>query len=291
MSTPKKKRTVWCHNDSIEVTRKRSLARLSRGGSDEADISLDAVPNSLTERIEFIEPVDYFDDAEVEDKRYNDSIEVTRKRSLTRLARSGDAKEADISLDAVPDSLTERIQYIEPIEYFDDAEAADDTFDLSEMLDEFDAPPERLMDTSLSSLMNVEINYSLEFPETAVGRPPHIFVAKYKRDKKRAAQRAALENQNNWCVLQDECTIDVPLQDWAPSFKSEQCKAAMQNIPTLIVTRPSNVDLASLMNRNNPTVEYDEELIESGLYKLFPLDASLHNWTIRSFLTRTRTMT
>lgn len=258
------------------------MARLSRGDSAEADISLDAVPNSLTERIEYIEPVDYFGDAEVEVKRYNDSIEVTRKRSLTRLARRGDVKEADISLDAVPDSLTERIQYIEPVEYFDDAEVADGTFDLSQMLDKLDAPQERLMDTSLSDLMNVEINYSLEFPNTAIGRPPHIFVAKYKRDKK----RAALENQKNRCVLQDECIIDAPLQDWAPSFnwkvlKPEQYKASIQNIPTLIVTSPSNVDLASLMNRNNPTVEYDEEIIESGLYKYFPLDASLRNWMIR----------
>ena len=49
---------------------------------------------------------------------------------MTRRARGGDVKEADISLDAVSNSLTERIQYIEPVEYFDDAEAADDTFDL-----------------------------------------------------------------------------------------------------------------------------------------------------------------
>ena len=64
-------------------------------------------------------------------------------------------------------------------------------------------------------------------------------------------------------------------------LKPEQYKASIQNIPTLIVTSPSNVDLASLMNRNNPTVEYDEEIIESGLYKYFPLDASLRNWMIR----------
>ena len=87
------------------------MARLSRVDSNEADISLDAVPNSLTERIEYIEPIDYFGDAGVEDiERHNDSIEVTQKRSLTIL-RGGDVKEADISLDAVPDSLTERIQY------------------------------------------------------------------------------------------------------------------------------------------------------------------------------------
>ena len=54
----------------------------------------------------------------------------SQKRSLTRRARGDDVKEADISLDAVSNSLTERIQYIEPVEYFDDAEAADDTFDL-----------------------------------------------------------------------------------------------------------------------------------------------------------------
>ncbi|SRR6266550_6420941 len=136
--------------------------------------------------------------------------------------------------------------------------------------------------------MNVEINYSLKFPNTAVGRPPHIFVAKYKRDKKRAAQKATLENRNNRCVLEDKCIIDVRLQDWASSFKwkvlkPEQFKAPVQNVPTLIVTSPSNVGLASLMNRNNPKVEYDEEIIESGLYKYFPLDSPLRNWMIRFF--------
>ncbi len=71
-----------------------ALARLSRGNSNEADISLNAVPNSFPEEIEYIEyiePVDYFGDAEVEDKRHNDSIDVKRKRPLMRLdARGGD---------------------------------------------------------------------------------------------------------------------------------------------------------------------------------------------------------
>jgi len=172
--------------------------------------------------------------------------------------------EADITLDAVPDSLTERIEYIDPVEYFDDAEVADDTFDLSEMLNELDAPEERLMDTSLSEVMNVEINYSLEFPNSAVGRPPHIFVVKYKRDKKRAAQRALEKSvQKNRCVLQDECIIDVPLQDWAPSLKwkvltPEKYKAPVPKIPSLIVTSPSDGDLASAMDGNNATVDYDQ---------------------------------
>jgi hypothetical protein len=219
-------------------------------------------------------------------KRHNDSIEVTRKRSLARLSR-GNMNEADITLDAVPDSLTEKIEYIDPVEYFDDAEVADDTFDLSEMLNKLDAPEERLMDTCLSELMNVEINYSLEFPNTAVGRPPHIFVAKYKRDKKRAAQRA-LENsvQKKRCVLQDECIIDVSLQDWAPSLKwkvltPEKYKAPTPKIPSLIVTSPSDGDLASAMYANNATVDYDQEIIASGSYRDLQLDASWYNWTIR----------
>ena len=210
---------------------------------------------------------------------------MTRKRLQARLCR-GDTNDADISLDAVPDSLTERIEYIEPIEFFGDAEVADNTFDLSEMLSKLDAPKERLMDTSLSELMNVEINYSLEFPNTAIGRPPHIFVAKYKRDKKRAAQRALSIQNNNRCVLQDECIIDIPLQDWAPSLKwkvlePEQYKAPVQNIPSLIVTSPSNGDLASVADGNDVTVDYDQEIVASGSYKNLPLDASFYNWTIR----------
>ncbi|KAF8335544.1 hypothetical protein F5887DRAFT_612761 [Amanita rubescens] len=240
---------------------------------------LDGITLSCTESL--------FDVSSPLAKRHNDSIEVTRKRSLARLSR-GNMNEADITLDAVPDSLTERIEYIDPVEYFDDAEVADDTFDLSEMLNKLDAPEERLMDTSLSELMNVEINYSLEFPNTAVGRPPHIFVAKYKRDKKRAAQRA-LENsvQNNRCVLQDECIIDIPLQDWAPLLKwkvlmPENYNAPIPKIPSLIVTSPSDGDLASAMYANNATaVDYDQEAIASGSYKDLQLDASWYNWTIR----------
>ena len=52
-----------------------------------------------------------------------------------------------------PDSLTERIQYIEPVEYSDGAEMANDTFDLSEMLSKLNAPEERLMDTSFITLI------------------------------------------------------------------------------------------------------------------------------------------
>ncbi len=143
------------------------------------------------------------------------------------------------------------------------------------------------MDTSLSELMNVEINYSLEFPNTAVGRPPHIFVAKYKRDKKRAARRAfEVSIQNNRCVLQDECIVDIPLQDWAPSLKwkvlePEQYKAPVQNIPSLIVTSPSGGDLASVADGNNVMVDYDQEIVASGSFKDLLLDASLYNWTIR----------
>ena len=190
--------------------------------------------------------------------------------------------EADITLDAVPDSLTERIEYIDPVEYYDDVEVADDTFDLSEMLKKLDAPKERLMDTSLSELMNVEINYSLEFPNTAIGRPPHIFVAKYKRDKKRAAQRALRNSvQNKRCVLQDECIIDVPLQEWAPRLTLEKYKAPLPKIPSLIVTSPSDGDLASAMHASDATVDYEQEVVASGLYKDLPLDASWYNWTIR----------
>ena len=73
---------------------------------------------------------------------HNDSIEVARKR-LVRLSFCDN--EADISLDTVLDSLTElgRIQYIEPVEDFGDDEAANETFDLSEMLNMLDAPEER----------------------------------------------------------------------------------------------------------------------------------------------------
>ena len=182
-------------------------------------------------------------------KRHNDSIEVTRKR-LVRLPFCDN--EADISLDMIPDSLTELggIQYIEPVEDFGDDDASDETFDLSEMLSKLNAE-ERLMDSSLSELMNVKINYSLEFPNTAIGRPPHISVCQFKRDKKRAAQRA------------------------------HEYKAPVQNVPSLMVTSPSDGNLMSAVEENMVTVEFDPETIASGSYKDFLLDASFYNWTIR----------
>ena len=208
--------------------------------------------------------------------RHNDSIEVARKR----LARPSFCdNEADISLDMVPDSLTEfaGIQYIEPVEELGDDEAANETFDLSEMLNKLRAPEERLMDGSLSDLMNVKTNNSLEFPNTAIGRPPHISVCQFKRDKKRAAQRAL----NN--LVRHNCIIDIPLQDWAPSFKwkvltPEQYKAPVQNIPSLIVTSPSDGNFMSAVQGN---VDFDREVIASGSYRDFLLDASFYNWTIR----------
>ena len=212
--------------------------------------------------------------------RHNDSIEVARKR----LARPSFCdNEADISLDMVPDSLTEfaGIQYIEPVEDFGDDEAANETFDLSEMLNKLDAPEERLMDGSLSELMNVKINYSLEFPTIAIGRPPHISVCQFKRDKKRAAQRAAQRALDD--LVHHHCIIDIPLKDWAPSFKwkvlkPKRYKGPVQNIPSIIVTSPSDGDMMSAVEEN---VDFDSEVIASGSYKDFLLDASFYNWTIR----------
>ena len=212
--------------------------------------------------------------------RHNDSVEVARKR----LARPSFCdNEADISLDMVPDSLTEfaGIQYIEPVEDFGDDEAANETFDLSEMLNKLDAPEERLMDGSLSELMNVKINYSLEFPTIAIGRPPHISVCQFKRDKKRAAQRAAQRALDD--LVHHHCIIDIPLKDWAPSFKwkvlkPKQYKGPVQNIPSIIVTSPSDGDMMSAVEEN---VDFDSEVIASGSYKDFLLDASFYNWTIR----------
>ena len=217
-----------------------------------------------------------FDISSLLANRHNNSIEVARKR-LTRPSFCDN--EADITLDMVPDSLTEfaGVQYIEPVEDFSDNEVANKTFDLSEMLNQLDAPQERLVDGSLSDLMNVEINYSLEFPNTAIGRAPHISVCQFKRDKKRAAQRA-LDN-----LVHHNCIIDVPLQDLAPSLKwkvltPEQYKAPVQNIPILIVTPPSDGNLVKV---KRVKVDYDREVIASGSYKNFLLDASFYNWTIR----------
>jgi hypothetical protein len=217
-----------------------------------------------------------FDISSLLANRHNDSIEVARKR----LARPSFCdNEADITLDMVPDSLTEfaGIQYIEPVEDFGDDEAANETFDLSEMLNKLDAPQERLVDGSLSDLTNVKINYSLEFPNTAIGRPPHISVCQFKRDKKRATQRA-LDN-----LVHHNCIIDIPLQDWVPSLKwkvltPEQYKAPVQNIPSLIVTPPSD---GNLVKEKRVKIDFDREVIASGSYKGFLLDASLYNWTIR----------
>ena len=208
--------------------------------------------------------------------RHNDSIEIARKR-LVRLPFCDN--EADISLDAIPDFPIELggIQYIEPIGDFGDDEAANDAFDLSDMLNKLNAPEERLMDGSLSELMDVEINYSLEFPNTAIGRPPHISVCQFKRDKKRAAQRA-LDN-----LVHHNCIIDIPLQDWAPSakwkvLKPEQYKAPVQNIPSFIVTSPSDGNLMFAVEEN---IDFDLQVVASGSYRDFLLDASLYNWTIR----------
>ena len=209
--------------------------------------------------------------------RHIDSIEVSRKR-LAKLSSCGN-NEADISLDAVPNFLTEfpGIQYIEPVEDYGDDEAANQTFDLTEMLNKFNVLEEHLTDSSLSELMNVEINYSFEFPNTAIGRPPHIAVCKFKRDKKRAAQRA-LDN-----LVRPNCIIDIPLQDRTPSLRRkgltpEHYKAPVQNIPSLMITSPSD---GNLMSENKVTAKFDKEIIASGSYKNLLLDASFYNWTIR----------
>jgi hypothetical protein len=49
----------------------------------EANISVDAAPNSLTEGFEYIEPVDYFGDAEVADKFPNGRDPSLRRKAST----------------------------------------------------------------------------------------------------------------------------------------------------------------------------------------------------------------
>ncbi|KAF8638392.1 hypothetical protein AX17_002253 [Amanita inopinata Kibby_2008] len=56
---------------------------------------------------------------------------------------------------------------------------------------------EGLMNISLSSMLKgTEIDYSLEFPTGALGRVPHILVAKYKASKKRSSE-ANMSSERN----------------------------------------------------------------------------------------------
>ncbi|KAK2467511.1 hypothetical protein APHAL10511_000366 [Amanita phalloides] len=259
--------------------------------------------------------------------RHNDSIEVTLKRTqarfLCRMSRAvNDEDEASISLEYIigDDDDEEADDTFDLSDFLSKnappsapptaplpplptvpvtTEQADDTFDLSDFLDK-NTPilgEDRLLDTSLSDLMRVEIDYDREFPNTAIGRPPHIFVCRYKRDMKRKAaaqkalgdqeQKPSTEKEGNRCVLDNEYIIDLPLQSWAPTFsanvlspeKSKLEAVVPPSIPSLIVTSPSDGDIVCVPDREPPV--FDEKVIEYGVHKSFLLDASYHNWCLR----------
>ena len=90
-------------------------------------------------------------------------------------------------------------------------------------------------------------------------------------------------------MVHHNCIINIPLR---PSLKwklltpeqydtPEQYEAPVQNIPSLIVTSPSDGNLMSAAQENAVTVDFDRKVIASGSYKGFLLDASFYNWTIR----------
>ncbi|KAM6493912.1 hypothetical protein JOM56_010273 [Amanita muscaria] len=124
----------------------------------------------------------------------------------------------------------------------------DDSLDLEQELAK--GPQEWLKDTSLSSLMNVDIDYSVEFPTGALGRAPHIFVAKYKRDMKRKAA----------------------------SEVKKQVESRI-SIPAITVSAPSDGDISFEANEVEKEFSFVDILDQS--YKSHLLDASLHNWNIR----------
>ncbi|KAK2467747.1 hypothetical protein APHAL10511_000042 [Amanita phalloides] len=321
------------HNDSIEVTlkrtRARSLCRVGRVANDdnEASISLDYIPES---DVEGVLGVEYIIDDEEADDTFDLSDFLSKIAPLSAPPAAPlpplptvpapvpvTTAEADDTFDLsdflnknapiereerlMDTSLSELVkvevdydQFLNktsaPITVPTPVEEADETFDLSDFLNNH-APTERqerLMDTSLSELMKVEIDYDREFPNTAVGRPPHIFVCRYKRDMKRkAAAQKALEGaacvQKNRCVIENEYTVDIPLQNRAPMFGESVLCPELHNvpsIPSLIVTSPSDGDLAYVAG-NVPTIQFDDEIMASGSYKDFLLDSSFHNWTMR----------
>ncbi|KAM6493879.1 hypothetical protein JOM56_010240 [Amanita muscaria] len=124
----------------------------------------------------------------------------------------------------------------------------DDSVDLEQELAK--GPQEWLKDTSLSSLMNVDIDYSIEFPIGALGRAPHIFVAKYKRDMKRKAA----------------------------SEVKKQVESRI-SIPAITVSAPSDGDISFEANEVEKEFSFVDILHQS--YKGYLLDASLHNWNMR----------
>ena len=214
-------------NDSLVLTRKWLAANAARiDDDDEFDCSEDSV---------IVEEKDNFANECLLDTTpptcivANDSVVLTRRRLAANAARTDDDDEFDCPEDSV---------IIEE----------NGSFDLSQ---ELATPAERLMDVSLTSLMDVEIDYSLEFPTGALGRAPHIFVAKYKRDMKRkAAAEEALR-------------------------KEAEKKNA---IPSLMVTSPSDGDLCI---DNAVDVEFEIQDIMDRSFKEHLLDGSWHNWIMR----------
>ena len=215
-------------NDSLVLTRKWLAANAARiEADDEFDCSEDSV---------IVEENDHFANECLLDTTpptcivANDSVVLTRRRLAANAARTDDDDEFDCPEDSV---------IIEE----------NGSFDLSQ---ELATPAERLMDVSLSSLMNVEIDYSLEFPTGALGRVPHIFVAKYKRDiKRKAAAEEALRKE------------------------AEKTKNA---VPSLMVTSPSDGDLCF---DNRTELEFEIQDIVSQSFKDHLLDGSWHNWNMR----------
>jgi hypothetical protein len=156
----------------------------------------------------------------------NDSLVLTQKRLADNVGRIEDDNESFCSAGFV---IAEDVS----------------SFELSHVLAD---SGECLMDVSLSSLMEVEINYSLEFPTGALGRAPHIFVPKYKRDMKRkAAAEAALEKKDA--------------------------------IPSLMVTSPSDGDLC--FDNGAELREFEIQDIVNQSFKDHLLDGSWRNWSMR----------
>ena len=240
-------------NDSLVLTRKWLAANALRNEDEEDDEEILCSMDSVIATAEIVADESFLDTAPPAGIVANDSLVLTRKWLAANALRKEDEEEDLSAMDPViiiPDYDNFAGDDEEFLRSVDSVIVeGNDTFELSQ---ELTTPAERLMDVSLSSLMNVEIDYSLEFPTGALGRVPHIFVAKYKRDiKRKAAAEEALRKE------------------------AEKKKNA---VPSLMVTSPSDGDLCF---DNRTELEFEIQDIVSQSFKDHLLDGSWHNWNMR----------
>ena len=239
-------------NDSLVLTRKWLAANALRKEDEEDDEEILCALDSVIAPAEIVADESFLDTTPPAGIVANDSLVLTRKWLAANALRDEDEEEDLSAMDPViiiPDYDNFAGDDEEFLRSVDSVIVeGNDTFELSQ---ELTTPAERLMDVSLTSLMDVEIDYSLEFPTGALGRAPHIFVAKYKRDMKRKA-----------------------VAEEALRKEAERKNA----IPSLMVTSPSDGDLCT---DNAVDVEFEIQDIMDRSFKEHLLDGSWHNWNMR----------